>query len=251
MLTQIVSRQLKLSSEHSQMAHSLHWLDQNIDAFPHYQYALEEPNGLLAAGGDLNPQRILNAYSLGIFPWYNPGEPILWWSPDPRSVIYPHEFKPSKSLKKIIRQNQFTVTFDSCFSSVIGNCALPRKENAGTWIDKSMQNAYSELHRLRYAHSVECWMNGVLVGGLYGIALGGAFFGESMFSTQSNASKIAFAALCHQLTKWGFCLIDCQVHNPHLESLGAVEISRSEFLTKLNTALLQPNQEHWQFDGFK
>ena len=233
------------------MPHSLHWLDQNIDAFPHYQYALDEPNGLLAAGGDLNPQRILNAYSLGIFPWYNPGEPILWWSPDPRSVIYPEDFKPSKSLRKTIRQNQFTVTFNSCFSEVIKKCALPRKEDAGTWIDESMQNAYSELRSLGYAHSVECWMNGELVGGLYGIALGGAFFGESMFSTKSNGSKIAFTALCQQLAKWGFCLIDCQVHNPHLESLGAIEIPRNEFLTKLNTALLQPNQEHWQFDGFK
>ncbi len=251
MLTQIVSRQPKLSSEHSQMASSIHWLDQNIDAFPHYQYALEEPNGLLAAGGDLNPQRILNAYSLGIFPWYNPGEPILWWSPNPRSVIYPKEFEASKSLKKTIRQNQFAVTFDTCFIDVIRKCAQPRADDSGTWIDGDIQKAYSELHKLGYAHSVECWKNDELVGGLYGIAMGGVFFGESMFSTHSNASKVAFAALCRQLTMWDFNLIDCQVHNPHLESLGAIEISREVFLAKLNTASLQANQEHWHFDGFK
>jgi leucyl/phenylalanyl-tRNA--protein transferase len=233
------------------MAPSIHWLDQNIDAFPHYQYALEEPNGLLAAGGDLNPQRILNAYSLGIFPWYNPGEPILWWSPNPRSVIYPAKFKPSRSLRKVINRQQLTLTFDSCFSEVIEKCSEPRADEGGTWIDSDMKAAYEKLHEMGYAHSVECWLDKELVGGLYGIALGGAFFGESMFSRCSNASKVAFAGLCRQLNIWGFSVIDCQVHNTHLESLGAVEISRDVFLAKLNTALTQSNPEGWCFDGFE
>ena len=233
------------------MAPSIHWLDQNIDAFPHYQYALEEPSGLLAAGGDLNPQRILNAYSLGIFPWYNPGEPILWWSPNPRSVIYPAEFKPSRSLRKVINRQQLTLTFDNCFSEVIEKCSEPRADEGGTWIDSDMKAAYEKLHEMGFAHSVECWLDKELVGGLYGIALGGAFFGESMFSRCSNASKLAFAGLCRQLNIWGFSVIDCQVHNAHLESLGAVEISRDVFLAKLNTALTQINHEEWCFDGFE
>jgi len=230
------------------MATSLHWLDQKTDAFPHYRYALEEPNGLLAAGGDLSPSRIINAYSLGIFPWYNPGEPILWWSPTPRSVIYPKNFKPSKSLKKSMNKGSFNVTLDTCFEEVIQQCAGPRENQSGTWIDGNIQHAYTELHRLGVAHSAECWSGDKLVGGLYGIALGGVFFGESMFSRESNASKVAFAMLCKQLLKWGFTLIDCQVHNPHLESLGAVEIPRELFLTELNEALVKPSRKEWQFD---
>ena len=233
------------------MTTSIHWLDQNLDAFPHYQYALEEPNGLLAAGGDLNPTRIINAYSLGIFPWYNEGDPILWWSPNPRSVIYPQNFKPSKSLRKTINKGEFEITFDKCFTEVIKQCAAPRKDGEGTWIDNAMQSAYLKIHEMGLAHSIECWQNGRLVGGLYGLALGGAFFGESMFSRRSNASKVAFSALCGQLSQWGFTIIDCQVHNPHLESLGAIEITRDLFLKQLNSAIAQPNKEQWGFNGYK
>ncbi len=230
------------------MTTSIHWLDQNTDAFPHYQYAMEEPNGLLAAGGDLSPRRLISAYSLGIFPWYNPGEPILWWTPDPRSVVYPNEFKPSRSLKKLINRKTFTVTMDTCFSDVITLCAQPRRNEAGTWIDKDINKAYNQLHEIGFAHSVEVWFEGKLVGGLYGIALGKAFFGESMFSTMDNASKVAFASLCEQLTKWQFEIIDCQVHNPHLASLGAVEIPRKTFLNQLSSAIKKDEQGLWQID---
>jgi len=209
---------------------------------------MEEPNGLLAAGGDLSPRRLISAYSLGIFPWYNPGEPILWWTPDPRSVVYPNEFKPSRSLKKLINRKTFTVTMDTCFSDVITLCAQPRRNEAGTWIDKDINKAYNQLHEIGFAHSVEVWFEGKLVGGLYGIALGKAFFGESMFSTMDNASKVAFASLCEQLTKWQFEIIDCQVHNPHLASLGAVEIPRKTFLNQLSSAIKKDEQGLWQID---
>ena len=230
------------------MTTSLHWLDQNTDAFPHYQYALEEPNGLLAAGGDLSPNRLLNAYSLGIFPWYNPGEPILWWTPDPRSVIYPETFKPSRSLRKLLKQQKFQVTMNTCFSKVINCCSQPRAQESGTWIDPAIKQAYTQLHEMGFAHSVEVWLEGRLVGGLYGVALGGVFFGESMFSIKDNASKVAFALLCKQLCSWNFEIIDCQVHNPHLESLGAVEIPRAHFLESLEKGISKPAQEAWRFD---
>ncbi len=230
------------------MTTSIHWLDQNTDAFPHYQYAMEEPNGLLAAGGDLSPERLISAYSLGIFPWYNPGEPILWWTPDPRSVVYPNEFNPSRSLKKLINKKTFTVTMDTCFGDVIKQCAQPRRDQAGTWIDEDINKAYNQLHEIGFAHSVEVWFEGELVGGLYGIALGKAFFGESMFSTMDNASKVAFSTLCEQLTKWQFDIIDCQVHNPHLASLGAVEIPRKTFLAQLSSAIKKDEQDLWQID---
>ncbi len=230
------------------MTTSLHWLDQNTDAFPHYQYALEEPNGLLAAGGDLSPNRLISAYSLGIFPWYNPGEPILWWTPDPRSVIYPETFKPSRSLKKLLKKQHFQVTMDTCFASVINCCSQPRAQESGTWIDPAIKQAYTQLHEMGFAHSVEVWSEGRLVGGLYGIALGRVFFGESMFSTKDNASKVAFALLCKQLCSWDFEIIDCQVHNPHLESLGAVEIPRAKFLKALEKGIAKSPQEVWHFD---
>jgi len=209
---------------------------------------MEEPNGLLAAGGDLSPERLINAYSLGIFPWYNPGEPILWWTPDPRSVIYPSKFKPSRSLKKLINKKTYSVTMDTCFADIIKQCAQPRRDQAGTWIDEDINRAYNQLHEIGFAHSVEVWYEGKLVGGLYGIALGKAFFGESMFSTMDNASKVAFATLCEQLTKWQFELIDCQVHNSHLESLGAVEIPRKTFLSQLSCAIKKDEQEFWHID---
>lgn len=225
------------------MTAPIYWLDDNPTLFPHPSNALSDPNGLLAAGGDLNPERLLNAYSLGIFPWYNEGEPILWWSPSPRCVIKPAEFKPSKSLKKLINKNIYHVTINHDFNSVIKACAEARSE--GTWINNDMIKAYTRLHEIGYAHSIECRKGQELVGGLYGIAIGGAFFGESMFSKESNTSKIAFAYLCDTLTSHGFTLIDCQVHNSHLESLGAYEINRQEFDSYLKTAITSKIQGDW------
>jgi leucyl/phenylalanyl-tRNA--protein transferase len=229
------------------MSQPIHWLSDDPRVFPRHEYAFEEPNGLLAAGGDLSCERLLNAYSLGIFPWYNEGEPILWWSPDPRSVIYPKLFKPSRSLAKIINKGLFSVTSDTCFIRVMEECAAPRAQQDGTWINQEMIGSYTQLHELGFAHSVECWLEDELVGGLYGIAIGKAFFGESMFSRVSNASKVAFATLCHNLAARDFEIIDCQVHNPHLESLGAEEISRADFLSTLQQAISVKPDEEWNF----
>ena len=229
------------------MNQSIIWLNEDPRLFPRHENAFTEPNGLLAAGGDLSPERLLNAYSLGIFPWYNEDDPILWWSPDPRSIVIPSKFTPSRSLKKAIRNSGIRVTTDTCFTEVMESCALPRKDGLGTWINDDMIASYTELHNMGYAHSVECWLDGELVGGLYGISIGRAFFGESMFSRVSNASKIAFAHLCSNLDESGFSIIDCQVHNPHLESLGAVEIPRSEFLTYLEDATSQHPKKDWSF----
>jgi len=225
------------------MTSPIYWLDDDPTLFPHPNSALNEPNGLLAAGGDLSSRRLVNAYSLGIFPWYNEDEPILWWSPSPRCVIKPSHFTPSKSLKKIIKKNKFEVRFNQNFKEVITNCAQARSE--GTWINQDIIAAYSKLNTEGFAHSVECYENNVLVGGLYGIALGGVFFGESMYSKVSNASKVAFAFLCEQLTKWGFTLIDCQVYSEHLDSLGAIEISRDSFSNELNTGLTISTSPRW------
>lgn len=230
------------------MSQPIHWLSEDPSVFPRHDYAFDEPNGLLAAGGDLSCERLLNAYSLGIFPWYNEGEPILWWSPDPRSVVYPALFKPSRSLNKIIKKGVFKVTTDTHFTHVMKACAEPRSDQEGTWINQDMINSYSQLHELGFAHSVECWQGDTLVGGLYGIAIGRAFFGESMFSRTSNASKVAFATLCNQLAQWGFEIIDCQVHNPHLESLGAQQISRDKFLQVLQRATAKRPNEEWNFE---
>jgi len=221
------------------------WLNEDPRLFPRHENALIEPNGLLAAGGDLTPERLLNAYSLGIFPWYNEGEPILWWSPDPRSVVIPSEFKPSKSLKKAIKKMDIRVTSDACFSRIMEECAAPRKDGLGTWINPAMIDSYTILNEHGYAHSVECWKDGELIGGLYGICIGTAFFGESMFSRVSNASKIAFAALCEYLAENGYTIIDCQVHNSHLESLGAKEIPRTIFLEILEHATSVAPKEEW------
>jgi len=205
------------------------WLELDDIEFPPIEEAWGEPNGLLAAGGDLSPARLIKAYQSGIFPWYEEGQPILWWSPDPRIVIRPQDVHISKSLHKTLRQGRFTVTADTAFSQVINYCAEPRPEQKGTWITDEMANAYLQLHELGYAHSIETWREGRLCGGLYGIALGGLFFGESMFSKENDASKVAFATLATRLSNWGFQLIDCQVETPHLKSLGAREISREEF----------------------
>jgi len=197
--------------------------------------ALLEPNGLLAVGGDLRPERLLKAYANGIFPWYEEGQPILWWSPDPRMCLRPEQVVISRSLRKLIRKQQFQITMDRAFSDVIRLCAQTRAIDPGTWISPEMQVAYCELHRLGFAHSVEVWHEHKLVGGLYGVALGQLFFGESMFSLQSNTSKIAFVFLCLQLQKWNFQLIDCQMPTEHLSSLGAAEMPRAQFQTLLRS----------------
>lgn len=228
------------------MNQPIYWLNEDPTLFPQYEYALKDPNGLLAAGGDLSAERLLNAYSLGIFPWYNPNEPILWWSPDPRSVIFPQAFKPSRSLAKFMRKNTYTVTSDKCFAEVMRACAAPRDKQDGTWINSDIITAYTKLHELGFAHSIECWYDNELVGGLYGIAIGQVFFGESMFSRKDNASKVAFAWLCKNLAQQGFELIDCQVHNPHLASLGAQEIPRSQFLDILAKATRKQPGKEWQ-----
>lgn len=209
------------------------WLDPSSILFPSPALALNDPNGLLAIGGDLSPDRILSAYRQGIFPWFNPGDPILWWSPSPRTVIFPEHLHISKSLRKVIRSGTYRVSFDHCFTDVMRACAAPRAYASGTWISEEMIASYTELHKRGHAHSVEVWKtqgeNEELVGGLYGMALGKIFFGESMFSRADNASKVALAFLVDQLKVWDFKLIDCQVANDHLFSLGAVEIPREEF----------------------
>jgi len=197
--------------------------------FPDTETALAEPNGLLAVGGCLSPQRLLNAYSQGIFPWFNPGEPILWWSPDPRLVLFLGHEKISRSLKKRLRKAEYVVTYDQCFTDVMQACAGPREQSPGTWITDDMLAAYSALYEKGIAHSVEVWYLGELVGGLYGVAIGQVFFGESMFHRRNDASKVAFMTLIKDLKQWGYRLIDCQVRSDHLVSLGAEEISRSAF----------------------
>ncbi|BFM07191.1 leucyl/phenylalanyl-tRNA--protein transferase [Halioxenophilus aromaticivorans] len=206
------------------------WLDDDDSMyFPPTSSALDYPNGLLAAGGNLTSERLITAYSLGIFPWYSEGEPILWWTPSPRCVVYPSQAHCSRSLSKVIRKGTFQVTSDTCFSEVIGLCGETRQQQEGTWITQELKSAYIQLHRLGYAHSVEVWQRDTLAGGLYGLALGDVFFGESMFSLAPNASKVAFIWLAEQLQQRGYRVIDCQVTSSHLLSLGAQEIDRCEF----------------------
>ena len=277
------------------------WLT-DFAPFPPVEQALRSPNGLLAAGGGLSETRLLEAYRHGIFPWFNPGEPILWWSPDPRMVLIPGEFKASRSLKKVLRNSTYEVRTDSAFEAVMRACAAPRKGlqgggcdtllaepadcgssrpaaldettshstrlpkdgnqvagypapegsaspcQGGTWIGEGMIVAYCALHRLGYAHSVEVWMAGRLVGGLYGVSIGHMFYGESMFSLVSNASKIALAHLARQLDRWQFGMIDCQMKTPHLASLGAREISRREFIARLQELVHCAPIADWKFD---
>jgi leucyl/phenylalanyl-tRNA--protein transferase len=215
------------------------WLEKGVP-FPSVRTALKEPNGLLAAGGDLSPGRLLEGYRLGIFPWYSEGDPILWWSPDPRMVLYPAELRISRSLGKTLRNRRYEVRFDSAFRKVIESCAAPRRSEPGTWISEEMVAAYLELHEIGYAHSVETWIDGELAGGLYGVALGGMFFGESMFSRVRDGSKIALAALVAHLKAAGFGLIDCQMHTRHLETLGAREIPRARFSRLLEELIHYP-----------
>ena len=216
------------------------WLE-NIERFPPLELALREPNGLLCAGGDLTPQRLVMAYLKGIFPWYSPGEPILWWSPDPRMVLFPAEFKLSRSLRKTLRKANYRVRLDTRFKAIIEACArTSRKDQAGTWITPEIQAAYVKLHELGYAHSVETWLDDRLVGGLYGIAIGKMFYGESMFAHATDASKIALAHLVRFLADNGFGLIDCQMNTTHLASLGARDIPRSEFTGHLRRLTATP-----------
>jgi len=208
------------------------WLDSG-DPFPEVERALAEPNGLLAAGADLSLPRLLEAYRNGIFPWFGHDQPILWWSPDPRMVLFPAELKVSRSLARTLRSTRFEVRADTAFDAVIEGCRQPRRGESGTWITEGMTEAYGTMHRAGFAHSVETWLDGKLVGGLYGVALGRAFFGESMFARVSDASKVALVALARQLQHWGFGVIDCQMNTAHLASLGAREIPRAEFTRRL------------------
>jgi len=196
---------------------------------------LADENGIIAIGGDLSPERLLNAYSNGIFPWYNEGEPIIWWSPDPRLVLFTDELHISKSMKKLLKRNEFVVTFNKSFEKVIENCSLPRVYEKSTWIHKEMIDAYIRLHKLGYAISVEVWKNNNLIGGLYGIGMGKCFFGESMFFFEKNASKFGMIKLTQKLESIGVPCIDCQVRTEHLVSLGAKEIPRKEFIGLIKT----------------
>ena len=217
------------------------------EKFPPVEQAEREPDGLLAIGGDLSATRLLNAYRSGIFPWYNDDQPILWWSPDPRTVLFPKQFKASRSLRKDIRNSNLSITIDQAFAEVVTSCAAPRQNQTDTWITQEMHRAYLELFHHGDAHSVEVWDEGKLVGGLYGVAIGRVFFGESMFSRRDNASKIALLNLCEKLIAWDYELIDCQIYTEHLSSLGAQEIPRSEFSKLLGAfCSTKPNANSWQ-----
>lgn len=220
------------------------YCDSSLEPFPSLARASDD--GLLATGGDLSPARLQCAYSLGIFPWFEEGQPIMWWSPDPRCVLYPAQFKTSRSLKKAIRQAQYRASFDQAFESVITECAAPRNEQRGTWITPEMHAAYCRLHEMGCAHSVEVWQGNDLVGGLYGVALGRVFYGESMFSRMSDASKFALKYLSEALVAKSYHLIDCQLESAHLLSLGAQLISRAEFIGQMNKALSFAEEfAHW------
>jgi leucyl/phenylalanyl-tRNA---protein transferase len=232
------------------MRGSIVWLSErdSPDAFPPVDRALREPDGLLAAGGDLSPERLLAAYQRGIFPWYSYGQPILWWCPDPRAVLIPQEFKTSRSLAKSMRNKGMHTRIDCDFKAVIEACGSDEIRPGGTWLSQEMRAAYLRLHRLGYAHSVEVWQGSELVGGLYGVAIGAVFFGESMFSRERDASKIALRSLCDFLIAREFQLIDCQMATPHLMSLGARLLARKEFISLLAShASLEPSSQRWSY----
>jgi leucyl/phenylalanyl-tRNA--protein transferase len=221
--------------------------------FPPVDAALKEPNGLLAAGGDLSPERLLAAYRRGIFPWYSAGEPILWWSPDPRLVLFPAELKIGRSFARVLRNRPYEVRLDTAFAQVTAACAAaPRDGQSGTWITTEMQAAYLRLFELGRAHSVEIWVDGALVGGLYGVAVGRVFYGESMFSQRPDASKVALAHLCIHLRRRDFGIIDCQMETNHLKSLGARPISRREFVARLDALTVESDPlGRWPADAVK
>lgn len=218
------------------------------DGFPDPETAQREPNGLLAAIGDLSPERLIEAYRCGVFPWYSVGQPILWWSPDPRFVLFPDALRVSRSLRKTIKKHPFELTVDRAFADVVSGCAMPRQSDSGTWITRAMHEAYCRLHALGVAHSVEAWQGGRLVGGFYGVAIGKVFFGESMFSRVNDASKVAFVAFVEQLQRWGYELIDSQLYTDHLARFGAENIPRAEYLALLKSALNAPLHHEWKFD---
>jgi leucyl/phenylalanyl-tRNA--protein transferase len=224
-------------------------INRNSLEFPDTQHALSYPNGLLAVGGDLSLQRLLQAYQRGIFPWYEDPQPILWWSPDPRSVLFPEEIRVSRSLAKTLRKNRFRITADTAFHRVLAGCAAPRARERGTWITNSMARAYMEMHREGYAHSIEVWDQQQLQGGLYGVALGRVFFGESMFSRVSDASKVALLALTRLMGEKDLEIIDCQVESAHLNSMGARNIPRLDFEQYLaHTDGLESAGASWRLD---
>lgn len=216
--------------------------------FPDTHHAMTEPDGLLAIGGCLSSERIINAYQHGIFPWYGPSEPILWWSPNPRLVLFPDKIKISRTLRKTINRNIFKTTIDTAFTQVIEACSSPRDHESSTWITPEMKEAYNHLHQQGVAHSIETWHQNELVGGLYGLAIGQVFFGESMFHRKTDASKVAFVHLVRNLQNWQYQLVDCQVRTEHLISLGAEEICRSEFINKLKE-LCQKSPSHLAWDN--
>jgi leucyl/phenylalanyl-tRNA--protein transferase len=233
----------------NRMTDMIPWLE-NHDPFPPPAHALREPGGLLAAGADLSPDRLLMAYRQGIFPWYNIGQPVLWWSPDPRMVLFPAEFRMPRSLVKRLRRRDYEIRIDTAFEAVMRACAAPRSDAAGTWITPDMIAAYCELHRLGHAHSIETWIDGGLAGGLYGIALGRVFYGESMFARTSDASKIALAHLVHRLQRGQFGIIDCQMNTAHLARFGAREIPRRAFSQHLAELVNYPQaSDVWRSDG--
>jgi len=224
------------------------WLDPQ-DPFPPVSTALTEPNGLLAAGADLSAERLIDAYRHGIFPWYSEDQPLLWWSPDPRMVLFPAELRLTRSLKKRLRRDDYEIRTDTSFEQVMRACAEPRPGQGGTWITDDMVNAYCSVHAQGLAHSVETWIDGELAGGLYGIALGRIFYGESMFTRVTDASKLAFAHLVRQIERWGFGMIDCQMKTPHLATFGAREIPRGEFMRKLQELVNYPAPVgEWRLD---
>jgi len=232
----------------------LHLLDaaDPVASFPDPRTALREPNGLLAFGGDLSTARLLAAYSQGIFPWFNEGDPILWWSPDPRCVFHTDELRPNRSLRRLLARHAWHVTVDHAFDEVIDACAAPRKGEAGTWLVPAMRHAYRELHTLGHAHSVEVWDSEHLVGGIYGVAVGKLFCGESMFSRESGGSKVALSALAALLRAWDFPLLDAQVANPHLLGLGAREMARPDFLQQVIRLSRQPGRVgSWSAHGLR
>lgn len=227
----------------------LPWLDSAQPWFPPLDEALDEPNGLLAAGGDLGPDWLLTAYAHGVFPWYEAGQPILWWSPDPRLVLYPDQVRISRSFRKFLKKHPYRLSMDTNFSAVIEACSKSRAGSTGTWITDEMRSAYQHLHQLGHAHSVEVWADSALVGGLYGVSLGKVFFGESMFSLEPNTSKLALVALARHLEQWGFRLIDCQVTSRHLLSLGAQTVDRAQFANWVEAWIgLDDSNHQWQID---
>jgi leucyl/phenylalanyl-tRNA--protein transferase len=222
-------------TENQTSENKLYWVSENIiaDTFPPVSSALSDPDGLLAIGGDLSPARLISAYKSGIFPWYSKGQPVLWWSPDPRCILLPGDMHISKSLGKTLKSGRYQVTFNKAFNSVIRHCAAPRNGNPETWITDEIINAYTELNRMRHILSVETWFEDEIVGGLYGLRIGDVFFGESMFSHMRDASKVALATVSDYLKSDGCQLIDCQIHSKHLQRLGAKLVKRKHFINKL------------------